>query len=77
MIDGVPQTFQSIRDSEKAGVAIIYQELATVKELSICENFFIGQEVSHHGIIDWNAQNHIIKASLEAFQCSPSTPHGK
>ncbi len=77
VIDGVPQTFQSIRDSEKAGLAIIYQELATVKELSICENFFIGQEVARHGIIDWNAQNAIIKAALRSVSMQSINPARK
>jgi ABC-type sugar transport system ATPase subunit len=76
-IDGIPQTLQSIRDSEKAGVAIIYQELATVKELSVCENFFIGQEVARHGIIDWNAQNHIIKESLKSVSMQSINPARK
>ena len=30
---GQPQRFASIRDSEKAGIAIIYQELALVPEI--------------------------------------------
>ncbi len=77
LIDGGAQAFQSIRDSEKAGVAIIYQELATVKELSICENFFVGQEVAHHGIIDWNAQNAIVKASLKNVSMESINPDRK
>ena len=77
LIDGGAQAFQSIKDSEKAGVAIIYQELATVKELSICENFFIGQEVAHHGIIDWNAQNAIVKTSLKNVSMESINPDRK
>ncbi|MEO7659517.1 MAG: ATP-binding cassette domain-containing protein, partial [Pyrinomonadaceae bacterium] len=30
--------FQGIRDSEKAGIAIIFQELSLVKELTVGEN---------------------------------------
>lgn len=41
-INGVIQQFKNTRDSENSGIAIIYQELALVKELSICENIFFG-----------------------------------
>ena len=34
LFNGVPQKFSSIRDSEKAGIAIIYQELALVAEMT-------------------------------------------
>jgi D-xylose transport system ATP-binding protein len=77
LINGREQGFQSIRDSERAGVAIIYQELATVKELSICENFFIGQEIARHGIIDWNAQNRTVKEALRAVSMEGVDPNRK
>ena len=41
IINGKVQTFKTIKDSEKARVAIIYQELALIKEMSICENIFL------------------------------------
>ena len=37
-INGEPQKFSGIRDSESAGIAIIYQELALVPELSVYES---------------------------------------
>ena len=47
--------FSGIRDSEKAGLAIIYQELALVPELSVFENIYLGHELANYaGIIDWN-----------------------
>jgi putative multiple sugar transport system ATP-binding protein len=45
--------FKSIRESERAGIAIIHQELALIPELSIVENLFQGNEVARHGIINW------------------------
>ncbi|MEZ7890357.1 MAG: xylose ABC transporter ATP-binding protein [Candidatus Wallbacteria bacterium] len=54
VIDGAKMTFGRIKDSEKAGVAIIYQELALVKQLSVCENITLGNEISERGIIDWD-----------------------
>lgn len=46
--------FQSIRDSEKARIVIIHQELALVPLLSIGENMFLGNEQGTKFNIDWN-----------------------
>jgi len=54
LFNGVPQKFSSIRDSEKAGIAIIYQELALVAEMTVYENIFLGNEVKKGLRIDWN-----------------------
>lgn len=51
---GEVQRFSGIRDSEKAGIAIIYQELALVPEMTVFENIFLGHEISNGPIIDWN-----------------------
>ncbi|MEG0775216.1 ATP-binding cassette domain-containing protein [Clostridium sp.] len=53
--NGVVQKFNSVRDSEKAGIAIIYQELALVPEMSVYENIFLGHEVKNGFTIDWNS----------------------
>ena len=55
--DGKPASFSTIRDSERAGVVIIHQELALSPFLSIAENIFLGNERSRAGMIDWNATN--------------------
>lgn len=52
--NGELQTFRHIADSEKAGIAIIYQELALIPELSVYENIFIGHEISNGFTVDWN-----------------------
>jgi putative multiple sugar transport system ATP-binding protein len=54
LIDGEVQRFRSIRDSEHKGIAIIYQELALVPEMSIYENIFLGNEIRNGIRIDWN-----------------------
>ncbi len=55
LFDGQEQKFRSISDSEKAGIAIIYQELALVPELTVYENIFLGHEISQNGItVNWN-----------------------
>jgi len=58
LIDDKPQHFRGIRDSESAGVAIIFQELSLVKELTVGENIFLGQEPSRFGVIDWSELYH-------------------
>jgi len=55
--------FKNIRDSEKAGIVIIHQELALVPSLSIAENIFLGNERTKRRLIDWS-QTHIHAAEL-------------
>jgi len=57
-IDDSARSFRDIRDSEGAGVAIIFQELSLVKELTVGENIFLGREPSRFGVIDWSALYH-------------------
>ena len=45
LFDGKVQKFSGISDSEKAGIAIIYQELALVPEMTVYENIFLGNEI--------------------------------
>lgn len=52
-IEGSEKRFRNVRDSEDAGVAIIFQELSLVKELTVGENIFLGREPSRLGVIDW------------------------
>jgi len=55
VLDGQVQRFGAIRDSEHAGIAIIFQELALVKHMTIAENIFLGSELKRaRGVIDWN-----------------------
>lgn len=58
LIDNEIRHFRGIRDSENAGVAIIFQELSLVKELTVGENIFLGQEPSKLGVINWSELYH-------------------
>lgn len=53
VVDGQVQQFKTVRDAENAGIAIIFQELSLVKELTVGENIFLGKEPSRFGIINW------------------------
>lgn len=54
LLNGQKQHYSNIKDSEHAGIAIIYQELALVKQMSICENIFLGNEKVRKGFINWD-----------------------
>ncbi len=54
LVDGEVQRFRGIRDSERIGIAIIYQELALVPEMTVYENIFLGNEFRNGLMIDWN-----------------------
>ena len=53
VIEGEVRQFQNIRQAEEAGIAIIFQELSLVKELTVAENIFLGREPSRFGVINW------------------------
>ncbi|HEX7057987.1 MAG TPA: ATP-binding cassette domain-containing protein, partial [Bacilli bacterium] len=54
LVGNEEKRFSGISDAERAGIAIIYQELALVKYLSIAENLFLGNEPAKAGIINWD-----------------------
>ncbi len=54
LVDGQEADFHSIRDAEEAGVAVIYQELALVPEMTVAENIYLGHEPTKGPWIDWN-----------------------
>ncbi len=55
------QQSKNIADSEAAGIAIIYQELALIPELSVYENIYFGHEIMDGKVINWNQT--IVQAS--------------
>lgn len=65
VLNGETQQFRHVSDSEKQGIAIIYQELALFPELPIYENIFMGHELMKGKVIDWNETKVRAKAILE------------
>ncbi|APJ03238.1 xylose ABC transporter ATP-binding protein [Silvanigrella aquatica] len=53
-VENSMQRFKDTRDSENAGIAIIYQELALVREMTVCENIFLGHELTKGLFINWD-----------------------
>lgn len=75
-LDGVEARFRSLADADRAGLAVIYQELALVESMTVAENIFLGRERRHGPWIDW-ARTHRDAATLLAkFQIDihPETP---
>src|SRR5688572_28208440 len=53
-LGGEEKRFASVRDAETAGIAVIYQELSLVKDMTVGENIFLGREPRRFGVIRWS-----------------------
>jgi D-xylose transport system ATP-binding protein len=76
LIDGHAQRFASIAQAAAAGVAIVYQELALIKDLTVGENIFLGREPNRYGVVRWNelyGEARRLLADLH-LQIDPRTP---
>jgi D-xylose transport system ATP-binding protein len=49
-----PLQLRSVHDAEKHGMAVIYQELALVEEMTVAENIFLGAEPCRGLLINWD-----------------------
>ncbi len=76
IVNGEVCHFKSIQQSERAGIAIIHQELALIPLLSIAENIFIGNPIRKHGVIDWTATRTRAQELMKrvGLEDDPSTP---
>ncbi len=54
LFEGKVQKFRGIADSERTGIAIIYQELALIPEMTVYENILLGHEIKKGLTVDWN-----------------------
>jgi len=64
-LDGELQTYRNTHDSEVAGIAVIYQELALVPEMTVYENVFLGHEIRKGFNVD---KNETIKKTVEVLK---------
>lgn len=44
--------FGNVRDSERLGIRIIYQEFTLVPQMTVAENIFLGREPNNYGVIN-------------------------
>ena len=75
LLSGTPQRFRGIADSERAGIGIIYQELALVPDMTVYDNILLGHELRSGVTVDLNGT---IKKATEMLakvrlQLDPST----
>ncbi|GAB3744710.1 ATP-binding cassette domain-containing protein [Nocardiopsis nanhaiensis] len=76
LVDGETCGFSGVGDSERAGIAIIHQELALIPQLSVSENIFLGHERSRRGVVDWGATHAQARELLRrvGLDENPATP---
>ncbi len=73
-IEGALQRFANVRDAERAGIAVIYQELSLVRDMTVGENIFLGREPSRLGLIRWDELYRRAAALLDDLHL-PIDPH--
>lgn len=74
-LENQERIFTNVRESEEAGITIVHQELNVVKNLTVCENVFLGNELAKKGIIDWKTQNIETQQAIDrvGLNVSPNT----
>src|SRR5436190_14659819 len=66
-IDGKPVHLRGTAGARDSGIAVIYQELALVEEMTVAENIYLGKEPRRRwGLIDWAA---VYRESAELLRC--------
>ncbi|ATY75972.1 MULTISPECIES: L-arabinose ABC transporter ATP-binding protein AraG [Aeromonas] len=75
-LGGQEQVFQSTVDALESGIAIIYQELHLVPEMTVAENIYLGQLPTRHGVIDKERLYRDAARQLErlGMDVTPETP---
>ena len=78
-LEGREARFASIRDAQRAGIAVIYQELSCVDELTVAENLFLGRPPTRSGfVVDRAESERSAAAALARFgvELDPAAPMG-
>ncbi len=65
LVDGVERQFDSARDAEELGIALIHQEFNLAEHLTIAQNIFLGHEKTRNGLLDRRAMAVDAAACLE------------
>jgi len=74
LLDEKPVAFHSIADAERAGIAVIYQELALVEAMTVAENIFLGDEPRRGVFVDWDKVCREARAALSCCSTIPIDP---
>ncbi len=75
IFQGKEMMFRNIKESERAGIVIIHQELTMIPELSVTENIFMGNEIVENGLINWDKERKRTRELLEkvGLHINPNT----
>ncbi|HEX8707622.1 MAG TPA: ATP-binding cassette domain-containing protein [Pyrinomonadaceae bacterium] len=78
-IAGQLRRFTGVRDAEQAQIAVIFQELSLVKEMTVGENIFLGREPRRLGVVRWDELYSRARRLLEDLRLDidPRTPVGQ
>ncbi len=69
-LQGKPVRFHNTREAQAAGIAIIFQELNLIPQLSVAENIFLSREpVNALGLIDYARMNREAQSLLQELEC--------
>ena len=76
---GEPLIAKNIKETEEKGISIIHQELTLVKNMTVLENMFLGNEITKSGITDDNEMYLRCKTILQQVQLEvdPNTKVGE
>jgi ABC-type sugar transport system ATPase subunit len=67
LIDGTPTEIRTPADSERLGIATVYQELNLFPYLSVAENLLFGHYPKRRGLIEWRAARREAERFLDAM----------
>lgn len=74
-IDDEQVEINSIKDSEKYRIAYVHQELNVIRQLSICDNIFLGKELkTKQSLLDTKKMNEICKEKLSQLGIGHLSP---
>ncbi len=76
LIEGDVQRFSNVRQAESAGIAVVFQELSLVKDMTVGENIFLGREPRRFGVVRWDELYGQARQLLDELHLSidPRTP---
>jgi len=68
-INGEKAKIESVVDSQKYGILIIYQELSNFPQLSVAENIFMGRQIRNKaGIVNFASMNNAVKEMFRKYE---------
>ncbi|HEV7300778.1 MAG TPA: sugar ABC transporter ATP-binding protein [Tepidisphaeraceae bacterium] len=69
LLEGAATTFRTPAEAQRAGIAMIHQELNLIDELSVAANIFLGREKHRLGFVDSRWAHRNAADVLESLNC--------